>query len=1007
MLKKTIRLIGNPILGPILTGLFLSIVWVFYFIPPVSEENQKQKAIQEAKNVVSHLKTFRSYYTSNVVTKVKQQTSLDINYNHEINKNTIPLPATTIHNLSALLTKKEDIAINFYSAYPFPNRLGRKLDDFQLESIKFMNSTPNDVYVKKELINNKPIYRVAMSDKMELQACVDCHNNRADSPKRDWKLNDVRGVFEVVVPVENDYILTFSQAKELMLFLLFSMSFTLGHYIVLYFRREKEQKDESARLDAEVKKRTQELQASNKLLMEYGKAVDASAIVSKSDPLGNITYVNDSFCKISGYSREELLGKPHSIIRSPDMASSIFRELWDVIKSKRIYQCIIKNRAKNGSSYYVASTIVPILDHDGEIVEYLSLRFDITELVHAKEKALSAEKAKSIFLANMSHEIRTPLNAIIGFSDILCESNLGKIEKEHARIISQSAKSLLEIINDVLDISKIESGMLTLENAPFSLVSLSDDIVELFSLRAKEKKIRFVFDADQSIPARVISDATRLRQVISNLLSNAIKFTPDNGKVVFSIKVLDIINEKVTIKFSIQDSGIGIAQENIEQIFKPFAQADSGITRRFGGTGLGLAICSDIAQMMNSSIQVDSTIGYGSEFSFVVTYDIDLLNDDEYSKNSNLRFAISAHEGEDAMRHIVKYLEQIGTLAELKSDTVADMLFLNYSADAYDIVVGFKKTNPDSKIVFVGDELIAREDGNLHDVIDYFVDEPIYGSKIYNTIVDSTRLNENISKQSVENRRFKAEVLVAEDNPNNQMLIKIVLKKLGIEPVVVENGEKAIEAYRLAKYDLIFMDINMPIMDGVAATNEILRLQKEEDYKKTPIVALTANSISGDKERYLESGFDDYLSKPLELDKLTGVLERYLSNNIIYQSLPTEDAASSVSIEVSKTYDKSVAMERLELDEETVDMLLDSMFSTMEDDLARLQVAIDKNNKKEIYAIAHYLKGACASLAMDYVASLLKDIEFCAKSEDEVEIEIDLRPLNEAIELIRIQQYGL
>jgi PAS domain S-box-containing protein len=721
---------------------------------------------------------------------------------------------------------------------------------------------------------------------MTSMACVNCHNTRSDTPKNDWKLNDVRGVFEVEMPLNDGFILSTLQIKYAMAFIAIVIISYIVHYSMLYLRREKDLLDQTTKLENEVENRTKDLQDSNKILLEYKKAVDASAIVSKSDLSGRITYVNDQFCKISGYSREELIGKPHNIVRSPDVDPSVYADLWKTIQSKNIFKAIIKNQAKNGEAYYVASTIVPILGKNDEIIEYLSLRYDITELVDAKEKALSAERAKSTFLANMSHEIRTPLNAIIGFSDILANADLDPSDKEYADIVSKSAKSLMHIINDVLDISKIESGKLDLESKSFEFDAFLSQIVNLFSMQAKNKDIKFVFQSDASFPKNVVADPTRLQQVLSNLLSNAMKFTPEHGEVSFSVKTISKSENSARLEFKIADSGIGISKEQLEYIFKPFSQADSGISRKFGGTGLGLAICADIVELMGSKIDVKSELGKGSSFSF----EIDLSVEDQ-----------------------------------------------DHSANYQD-----------------------SEQTNTQDFSD-------------------------------------VSVLVAEDNVNNQKLINILLNNLNISASIVENGEKAVEAYKNNVFKLILMDINMPVKDGVSAANEIRKLQDEGLYYKVPIVALTANSIAGDREKYLESGFDGYLSKPIDFDALKETLKKYIE---IEEEQHVENEELTIK-ESSSTYDKEAVSKKLSISVKMIDMLLKNFFSTLDEDIDKLERSIRDGDIDAVLYNAHYLKGPSSNLAMDDAVKILENIERRAQDADVKEFDLtELRAVYEDIKSV-------
>lgn len=750
------------------------------------------------------------------------------------------------------------------------------------------------------------------------------------------------------------------------------------------------------------------------LLKQYKNAMDQSLIVSIMDTNGFITYVNKNFCDITGYKSEEILNKTHDILKTSTENSSFYDDMWEKLKKKGIWNGTTSHLNKNSEIFYIKSTIVPLLDKDGNIKEYITLSddvskeviyqeklelqtqrintifnsqenitiivkpkvgiidvnykffrtfgfkdlddyhknvpcickmfeetktttecgkkieykwfqnfleninhvnkityidkygndiifniyckkilldkeehylstlVDITELEHAREKSEIAEKAKTTFLANMSHEIRTPLNAIIGFSNILCESDLEKTQHEHSNIISKNAESLLEIINDVLDISKIESGKLELVYKSFPINDLMESIIELFSIKAKEKDIRFIYDVDSKIPFSIISDSTRLRQVISNLLSNAIKFTPNYGSIKFSLKVLEKSNSNVKIRFSIKDDGIGIDSKHQEKIFTPFSQADDAINREFGGTGLGLTISQDIINLMNSKIELTSKINEGAKFSFDLEFKIDKEIDESIKNYTNLKFAITeiADDKEYLRSNVKTYLNKIANVIELNENSYKekiDLLFCFENINLEKILTKFKDFNPNSKIIYVGNRQ-SKIIGNIENLVNYYLDLPIYGSKIYNIISDNSKINEEIISTIEDNKTNTLDkyVLVAEDNTNNQLLIELLLEKLGLKFKIASNGEEAVQFYKNEKFDIILMDINMPIKDGVSATKDILSYEKTNNHYKVPIIALTANSIVGDREKYLESGMDDYLSKPINFDELKKVIFKYI-----------------------------------------------------------------------------------------------------------------------------------
>ena len=852
------------------------------------------------------------------------------------------------------------------------------------------------------------------------------------------------------------------------------------------------------------------------ILHQYKEAIDKSLIVSRTDKNGFITYANDNFCKISEYSREELIGKPHNIVRDPKNSSEIYKDMWNTITNKKIWQGTISNITKNGAIYYVKSTIIPLVNSKGDTQEYVALRdditpqvlyqkklkhqtqrintifnsqenitiiikpnigiidvnkkffdtfgfknlvefknslscisnlfnepkilndrnwykkfldknseiksltridekgkeqifsisakkielderehylvtlIDITELENARRKAEIAKEAKSIFLANMSHEIRTPLNAIIGFSDLLKNKKLTKEENEYSSIIYKSAESLLDIIDDVLDISKMESGKIFIEKEAFPINIFMDNIVELFSVKAKEKNIRFIYDVDPNIPYSVVNDSTRIRQVLSNLLSNAIKFTDEYGHIVLKMLLSKKYDEFVEIKFSIKDDGIGISKEQQEIIFLPFSQADSGINRKFGGTGLGLAITKDIITMLGSKITIESEINKGSTFSFILKFKVDKLVDEKDHHYNAATFAVSniSNDDEHLRINIINYLTKIGRVFDFDENSIyknIDILFCFNSQNVANTIQNFRRLNIDSKIVYVGDRKEIK-DLDITSYINDFIDLPIYGSKIFNIISDNNNIDDieqeiTSNKKVIEN--YDLDILVAEDNLNNQKLIEILLSQLNINCTIANNGVEAIELYENNKYDLVLMDINMPLLDGVSATQEILKKQKEENLYKIPIIALTANSLEGDREKYIYAGMDDYISKPIIFDKLKEMIKKYSvfsqkDKTISKKSVSEEvDLKQNISFEIELK--KEEIMESLGVSEQIVDLLIKNFLKTIDDDLLKLQEAYELNDFDAIEKQAHYIKGTCLNLSIKEAVEVLENIEQTAK----------------------------
>ena len=377
-----------------------------------------------------------------------------------------------------------------------------------------------------------------------------------------------------------------------------------------------------------------------KEISDYKNTLDEFAIVAITDKKGIISNVNDNFCKISKYNREELIGQDHRIINSGYHSKDFIRGLWTTIAKGEIWKGEIKNKAKDGTIYWVDTTIVPFLDEHGKPNKYVAVRTDITnqktfteELTEAKmvaELAMSnAEKAKGIaeralqskqqFLSNMSHEIRTPMNAILGFTKILLKADFTPKQKEYLDAIKTSSDGLLVLINDILDLAKVDAGKMTFEQKPFKIEFSIATMHQVFDLKLKEKNLELVKEYDIKIPAVLLGDAARLHQILLNLLGNAIKFTA-KGKITVAVRLLHEDNEKATIEFAITDTGTGIAEDKLESIFENFQQATTSISSSFGGTGLGLAICKQLVEKQGGSISVKSTMDEGSTFSFTLSF---------------------------------------------------------------------------------------------------------------------------------------------------------------------------------------------------------------------------------------------------------------------------------------------------------------------------------------------------------------------------------------------------
>ncbi len=733
-----------------------------------------------------------------------------------------------------------------------------------------------------------------------------------------------------------------------------------------------------------------ELEKSNSLLEQYKKAVDASAIVSKADLKGKITYINDKFLAISGYSKEELIGANHNIVRSKNSSPIIFKDMWDTIQSKKIWSGRIENKKKDGTPYFVSATVIPILDENHDIYEYIALRYDITEEVLAKQKAQKAENAKSSFLANMSHEIRTPLNAIIGFTKLLLNLQLPAKEAKYIHIIDQSAENLLGIINDILDISKIENGSLVYEKIEFNPFLEFEGVINLFMVKANEKSISLVPFIDPKIPQKIIGDSLRVKQVLSNLIANAIKFTPNEGTVFSRIELIKSTTKTCTIRISIQDSGIGIPKDKQKLIFQEFSQADESTSREFGGTGLGLSISNKIVQALGSTIELESEEGKGSKFFFDLEFESDNLVDRHLKEFKKLHVAIVNSNLMEPLQYSIlkEYLESLCNLVEITdSNQISEIL--------------------EQDIIFIDEAAVDEALINLENKNTYFVvlskeretceqlqngvilNVPINSSSLFDILVNFVDF-ESFIETSLENKEksFSGNVLIAEDHEINQQLIGALLDIRGVDYTFANNGNEVVKLFKDGKYDLILMDINMPEKNGLDATIEIIDFEKKHTLEHTPIVALTANVIEADKQKIMDIGTDDYLYKPIDEKKLDEVLNKYL-NNLKEESQKDE------------SYHLGIVVQEMGLDEVIVKKIVTNFCNTIDKDLDELEKAVKENNFEQIKIYAHKIKGAALNLRMHSVSKYAQNMEKMAIDNENTTMDKNFTSLKKAIKAVQ------
>jgi len=646
----------------------------------------------------------------------------------------------------------------------------------------------------------------------------------------------------------------------------------------------KAQTDELAMMNGSLEdtiyQQTLTLQEQIQNLNQLNTIMDTSAIVTKTDAKGTISHVNQRYLDITGFSEAEVLGQKVSFFIPNNTRKSQLPKMLNTINNREIFKGPLTLKTKEGSRIYIDAIVFPIIDHHDNVIEYIGIFTDITQHIQAKEVAIAAEKSKDEFLANMSHEIRTPLNAILGFVTILMKRIEDEKSLHYLNIVSKSGNSLLHIINDILDFSKIQSGQFTISPYSFSPIQEFSHATALFSSKVFEKNIVYAVYIDPSMPSCLYGDFKRVEQILNNITSNAIKFTPQDGTI--KIKV---IYEKGFIEIHVQDSGIGIPEAAQARIFNAFEQADGSTTREFGGTGLGLSISSKLAHLMDGTITLTSKENEGAHFIASIPMSVcDNIAKPvqylDYLDNYTINLLNRCVPCQTSVKLMYQYLSKL-ELTDIKESevfTIKENTITIFVPDEH-----YNQAIIDAKLPSI---VLLREPSAQFDTYPHIVAllAPFVPTAIvnalehFNTNKEISQLQEN-TQDTHEDQAiyFDGRVLVAEDNKTNQMLISLLLQEYHIDFTIVEDGEEAVDCYTKASFDLILMDENMPNLNGLGAFERIREYETSQQRSQTPIIALTASVTIDEQKKFIDTGFNGFVGKPIDTQELEAVLKKYLT----------------------------------------------------------------------------------------------------------------------------------
>ncbi|MBW8828461.1 MAG: response regulator [Burkholderiales bacterium] len=885
--------------------------------------------------------------------------------------------------------------------------------------------------------------------------------------------------------------------------------------------------DDLDTLSMSISALVEQLQTERAELRNLKSAVDDHAIVAVTDTQGVLTDVNDRFCDISGYTRDELIGKTHRVVNSSFHTADFFDEVWNVVRAGQVWRGEFCNRAKSGELFWVQSTIVPFVDAFGSISKFIAICTDVSErkfvadklteqlafidslvesipvpiyvkdrerryvrvnraycemfgipserligrtvedahtapvnmlhaqsdsrvlgsgksdtyefrmqlrtgrdldcvaskaaiknsrgeisglvgtlmdisdqkqatrtLVQAKEAAESASRMKSEFLANMSHEIRTPMNGIIGMTDIVLDTSLDAEQRQYLGIVKSSANSLLNVINDILDFSKIEAGKLSVEHVPFDLERLLLESLRPMAPCTNGRGVALALDIDPVVPSTLVGDPGRLRQILNNLLSNAVKFTAA-GEVVVSVQegANKAAPGRLHLRLRVRDTGIGIPPEKQLQIFAPFAQEDSSITRRFGGTGLGLTITRGLCDLLGGTITMKSEPGRGSEFVVdlpfeAATHAATTQGNAFVQDDLDGRRVLVVDDNTTNLRILDRNLHSLGcetmcvgsgdeALATLKSGgapfdaMILDLMMPGRSGFDVAKAMAIELRSPPPIVLLTSSGLPGEIEECRRAGIRAYLLKPCTRREIESALHQVLALADPaasaaptlLTRSSLPVASRRTQVLLVEDNAINELLTVAWLRRWGHDVTVAIDGAQAVTLHAQRAFDAVLMDVQMPGVSGLDATRQMRDAERRDGRMRTPIIALTAGAMESDRRACIDAGMDDYLSKPLDSGKLWHALECHL-------------ARRAATCERSSAYRAAL----LQADKQTVEIIAAPFLQELPREMRAITQAIEYVDVQTLARHSHSMKGLLLAFAAEPAASLAAQLQRIAEA---------------------------